>query len=127
MDSNKLESYLINLDLTYEKLDSYTWLITDPEKGLENVFIIFEEPLVILRVDVMQVPKKNREALFEKLLTLNGSDLIHGAYALDNEKIIITETFVHDTIDFEEFQASLDAVSLALAQHYPVLTKYREP
>lgn len=125
MDSNKLESYLINLDLTYEKLDSYTWLITDTEKGLENVFIIFEDPLVILRVDVMQVPKKNREALFEKLLTLNGSDLIHGAYALDNEKIIITETFVHDTIDFEEFQASLDAISLALAQHYPILTKFR--
>lgn len=125
MDSNKLESYLINLDLTYEKLDSYTWLITDTEKGLENVFIIFEDPLVILRVDVMQVPKKNREALFEKLLILNGSDLIHGAYALDNEKIIITETFVHDTIDFEEFQASLDAISLALAQHYPILTKFR--
>jgi hypothetical protein len=28
-------------------------------------------------------------------------------------------------MDYEEFQASLDAIGLALAQHYPILSKYR--
>jgi hypothetical protein len=125
MKKEKLEGYLINLGLTYESIDENTWLINDAEKGLESVFVTAEEPLVVLRVNVMKVPKNNREALFEKLLQLNASDLLHGAYGLEGENIIITDTLLYDTIDFEEFQASLDAIGLALAQHYTILNQFR--
>ncbi len=126
MATNKLESYLINLDLSYESVDDNSWVISDSEKGLENVVVIVEEPLIIVRVAVMKVPDRGREELFETLLKLNGSDILHGAYALENDTIILIDTLNFDTVDFEEFQATLDAVGLALAQHYPILSKYRK-
>jgi hypothetical protein len=127
MNNEKIESYLINLGLTFETIEQKTWVINDEEKGLENIFITAEEPLIIIRVNVMDIPEMNKESLFETLLRLNASDLIHGAYALDGDNIIITDTLRYETVDLEEFQASLDAIGLALAQHYETLIQYRKP
>jgi hypothetical protein len=59
-------------------------------------------------------------------LELNASEMIHGAYGLDGGKVVIIETMEYETLDFEDFRAALDAISLALTQHYPVLSVYRE-
>jgi len=74
----------------------------------------------------MEVPDKNVLELFTKLLELNASDIIHGAYALDNKKIVLIDTLQFNTMDYEDFRASLDSFSLALSQHYPILSKYRD-
>jgi hypothetical protein len=60
------------------------------------------------------------------LLELNASELVHGAYALDDEDVLIVDSLQYDHMDQAELQASLDAVSLALAQHYPLLSQYRD-
>ena len=122
----KIEGYLINLGITFEEVDSSTWIINDDEKGLERVIIIAEDPLVLFRVKVMDMPQKNRSEFLEKLLRLNASDLIHCAYAVDEESnIVLVDTMQAATLDLEEFQATLDAIGLALAQHYPILSAYR--
>lgn len=86
MNKEKLEGYLINLGITYENVSDNTWVINDEDKGLERVVVAVEEPLVIIRVKVMDIPADNREKFYEKLLRLNNSDLIHGAYALETVK-----------------------------------------
>jgi hypothetical protein len=35
------------------------------------------------------------------------------------------DTLEADTLDIEEFEASIDAIGLALAQHYRTLSRYR--
>jgi len=124
-DSAKIESYLLSLSLTYEDVGDRTWVINDDEKGLENVLVILADPVVIIRVKVMEIPGKEREQFFEQLLRLNQSDMIHGAYALEGNDVILLNTLVGETLDVEEFQATLDAIGLALAQHYQMLAKYR--
>ena len=124
-DSAKIESYLLSLSLTYEDVGDQTWVINDDEKGLENVLVILAEPVVIIRVKVMAIPDKEREQFFEQLLRLNQSDMIHGAYALEGDDVILLNTMVGETLDVEEFQATLDAIGLALAQHYQMLARYR--
>ena len=124
-DSAKIESYLLSLSLTYEEVGDRTWVINDDEKGLENVLVIVADPVVIIRVKVMAIPGKEREQFFEQLLRLNQSDMIHGAYALEGDDVILLNTLVGETLDVEEFQATLDAIGLALAQHYQMLAKYR--
>ena len=126
MDTSKLEGYMIKLGLTFQNIDANSWLINDDEKGLEQVIVIAEDPLVIIRVKVMTVPTKKKEEFFEKLLTYNAEDLLHGAYALEGKDVLLTDTLEYQTMDLEEFQASLDAIGLALAQHYPILSKYRD-
>ncbi|HOV64082.1 MAG TPA: hypothetical protein PLG43_09405 [Spirochaetia bacterium] len=121
----RIEGYLINLNISFEELAPNTWLIHDTEKGLEQIIVMLEEPLVIIRVKVMACPKTRREEFFKKLLELNATDLLHGAYALEGEDVILIDTLEYETMDFEDFQASLDAIGLALAQHYQLLSTFR--
>lgn len=121
----KVESYLINLGITYESIEDDAWLISDEEKGLNQVVLILEEPILIVRINVMKVPSEKRESFFEQLLRLNASDLVHGAYAIEEEDVIIVDTLESASLDLEELQASLDAISLAISQHYSILSQYR--
>ena len=124
-DKERIEGFLLQLSLTHEEVADDTWVINDEESGLENVVIVLADPVLIVRVKVMVAPSERREEFFEKLLRLNGSDLVHGAYALDGDDVLLINTLVSDTLDLEEFRATLDAVGLALAQHYPALSNFR--
>ena len=125
IETAKIEGYMLSLSLTYETVEDGTWLINDEEKGLENVLVILADPVVIVRVKVMSIPGQQREEFFEQLLRLNQSDMIHGAYALEGDDVILLNTLVGATLDLEEFQATLDAIGLELAQHYRKLAGYR--
>ncbi len=122
----KVRSYLVDLGLSYEEVGDKTFLITEQEKGLENLVVMVSEPLVILRVKVMELPDARREELFEKLLRLNAEDLLHGAYALEGDHVILIDTLEVETMDLEELRASFEAIGLALIQHYKVLNGYRQ-
>jgi hypothetical protein len=126
MAENKIEQYLIDLMYTYQEIAPNVWLIDDEEHGIEGVAVALNEPLVVFRVVVMDAPpQEKRLELFTKLLELNASDLVHGAYALEGNKIVLIDTLEYDTMDYTEFRASLDAFSMALIQHYPLLAQYR--
>jgi hypothetical protein len=126
MNKEKIEGYMINLGLSFENVDAKTWLITDEDKGLEQIIVILEEPLLIMRVKVMAVPSQEKETFYRQLLELNALDLLHGAYAVDGEDVILIDTLLSETLDLEEFQTSLDGIGMALAEHYPILSKFRE-
>jgi len=124
-NTEKIESYLVKMSLTFQEAAPGTWVVRDTSKSLENLLVILSDPLVILRIHVMDVPAKDREKFFQELLRLNATDMVHGAYAIDGKSIIIIDTLESDTLDLEEFEASIDAIGLALAQHYRPLSKYR--
>ena len=121
----KIENYLVTLGISYENIGEKTWLVNDEEKGLEQLVIMTADPVVIIRVKVMTIPPKNREEFYKTLLQLNGTDMVHGSYGIDGEDIVLNDTLEYATMDLEEFQASLDAVGLAVAQHYKILSTYR--
>jgi hypothetical protein len=126
MSENKIEQYLIDLLYTYREVEKNLWLLEDPEHSLEGVAVVYSDPLVIVRIQVMDAPKQKREEFFTKLLELNAKDLIHGAYGLEGDKVVLVDTLEYDSLDFTEFRATLDAFSLALTQHYPILSVYRD-
>ncbi|MDR1446053.1 MAG: YbjN domain-containing protein [Treponema sp.] len=124
---NKIERYLIDLMFDYRELDKDIWLLEDEEHDLVNVVISRVENIVIIRVIVMEVPNtKEQPEFFRKLLELNARDLQHGAYGIEEDEVVLIDTLEYDTMDMEEFRATLDAFSLALAQHYPILSGYRK-
>jgi hypothetical protein len=124
-NAEKIEQYLIDLMLTYREIGQDIWLLEDPEHDLEGTVIMYNDPLVIFRVQVMEVPRDRRLELFTTLLELNASDMLHGAYALEKDKIVLIDTLEYDGMDFAEFRATLDSFGLALVQHYPILSPYR--
>ena len=126
MAETKIEQYLIDFMLAYRQVGPNLWLLDDEERRLQGVAVMLAEPLVVVRAEVMDAPEHNQAELYTKLLELNAADVLHGAYALENGKIILIDTLEYATMDYEEFCATLDAFSLALTEHYPVLSKYRE-
>jgi len=126
MADTKIEQYLIDLMLTYQQIGPNLWLLDDDEQALNGVAVMQAEPLVIVRAEIMDVPQHNVLELFTKLLELNATDVIHGAYALENQKIVLLDALQYDTMDLGELRAVLDSFSFALTRHYPILSKYRE-
>lgn len=122
---DKVQSYLVDLGLSFDEVDANTWLITDEDNGLKNIVVLVSEPLVILRVKVMELPEWERGRLYERLLRLNAEDLLHGAYALEGDHVILIDTLELESMDLEDFRASIEGMGLALAQHYKILSEYR--
>ena len=118
MTRQRIESFLRTLGLSFDELDADTWIINDEERGVENVIVVHEEPVIIFRLKVADLPPGDHRALYEELLRLNGTDLLHGAYALEGTSVVLMNTLLSETIDIEEFQATLDAISLSVAEHY---------
>jgi hypothetical protein len=76
----------------------------------------------------MDVPTKNGRGadLNRRLLELNASDLVHGSYGIANGAVVLTEALELEHLDYEEFLASYESMTLALAVHLRELASYRE-
>lgn len=122
---NKIEDFLIGIGISYEEVGKDTWLIEDAGKGLPRMFITWDDPVVLIRANVTKIPSAGRESFFEELLRLNAS-MLHGAYALDGDSVVVVDTLEYADMDKSEFEASLDAIGIALSEHYPALSRYLE-
>ncbi len=122
----KVEQYLNDLGVAYRKLSSETWLVEDEARGLPKMVISQSDPVVVIRASVMPVPSKEGEALFKKLLQLNFTDFLHGAYAIDGDQIVAVDTLELKNMNKDELSASIEAMAIALSQNYPLLSKFAE-
>jgi hypothetical protein len=125
MKDNKIEQFLIKSMYSFEEIEKNVWAINDEAHDIGGTAIVYTDPIVTIRVAVMDVPDSHNLELYAKLLEFNAKDVVHGAYAIDHNQIILIDTLEYNTMDFEEFIAILDSFSLALTQHYPVLLEYR--
>jgi len=123
-----VEGYLLRMELPYQELEEGLWVIGDSQ-DTAPLFVNYAPPLLLVRVEVMDVPNDEelRGGLFRELLELNATDLVHGAYGLDGDEIVLTDTLQLGDLDFSELQASLESILLALRSHYETLARYRTP
>jgi Tir chaperone family protein CesT len=112
--------------LEIRELEPNLWLVRT-EEGSELV-VHYAPPVVILRMRVMELPgqEPRRSELFRQLLELNARELIHGSYGLEGDHIVLTDALELADLDFSEFEASFDSITLALATHLGALAPYRE-
>ncbi len=119
-----------------DRLDSGTAEVRELEPGLwvvqttagAEVLVHFALPVVILRVTVMTLPAgaKKQAELCRALLEFNARDLVHGAYGLEGDRVVLVDTLELENLDFIDFEASFDSLTLALATHLGALAPYRE-
>jgi hypothetical protein len=119
-----IDSYLIELDMPFEELSENIWRVDNEIDNVPAIIIAYAENVVVFRLKVMDIPKKNREALFRRLLELNAHGIALGAYAIEDSSIVLTDTLRAERMDLVEFRASLESLCLAAKQHYPELSRY---
>ena len=113
-----LESFLIRMDLDYEEIDEGMYLVRGRNAGLPMV-IHYADALLLIRLKLMDLPERpdGRGELYRTLLELNATDLVHGAYGLEDEELILSDTLELETLDFHELQASMESIELAASGH----------
>jgi hypothetical protein len=124
-----IQSFLDRLEsggLTVMEIEPNLWLARTTDDA--EVVVHYAPPVVLLRMRVMELPASGprRGELFRQLLEMNARELVHGSYGLEGDHIVLTDALELENLDYNEFEASFDSITLALATHLGALAPYRE-
>jgi hypothetical protein len=113
-----LESFLIRMDLEYEEIAEGMYLVRSRDDALPLV-VNHSPPLLVVRLKVMDLPPENgsREELYRTLLELNANDVVHGAYGLEGNELVLNHTLQLESLDLPELQAAVESISMAASGH----------
>ncbi|CAN5878117.1 MAG: CesT family type III secretion system chaperone [Gemmatimonadetes bacterium] len=121
-----VESHLLRLEQEFEELEQGMWAV---HTGGDDVHLIIHHspPLLLFRIKVMEVPEDEQQCmeLFRRLLELNATDLVHGAYGIEEGDVILSSALQLENLDFNEFQATVDSMQMAVAAHFEALSPFR--
>jgi hypothetical protein len=114
---------------SYKEVEPGLWVVK-PGGSLDfDVVVNWTPPVTVLRVKVMELPKDKAQLadLSRRLLELNASDLVHGSYGIEqnSNSIVLTEALELEHLDYEEFLAAYEGMTLALASHLREIGSYR--
>ena len=114
-----IESYLLRMeDLECEEIEEGMYLVQSRTDG-PPIVVNHSPPLLLLRMKVMDLPEAGAgdAKLFRTLLELNATDMVHGAYGLDERELILSDTLELETLDFHGLQSSIESMQLAATGH----------
>jgi len=113
---------------TYTEIEAGLWAVQPGGELDLTVVVHHSPPVVVLRVKVMDLPKQGTDAdrLCRRLLELNATDLLHGSYGIQGNEVVLTEALELSHLDFDEFLASFESITLALGGHLRELSTFRE-
>ena len=118
-DFEKVKDYLLDMGfvMSHEESKEELVVIDDEERGIKNLVIDCESPILILEQVIMPMPKGSSD-FCKRLLQINRT-LVHGAFVLDEEgtTLLFRDTLQLENLDRNELEGSIDALSLALAEY----------
>jgi hypothetical protein len=118
-----VEAYLRELGRRYRAVDDQpgTFLVElQSSARMPPVAVRVDPPLVVVRVHVGDAPR-DAAGLLRQLLELNTRQLVHASYGLDGDHVVLSSALELENLDFNELQATLDEIDLALTQDLPGL------
>ena len=125
---DEVKQYLFDMEISIISEDPAEELVVvdDEENGIKNLMIDCEEPILVLEQIIMKVPQDAGD-LFKRLLQMN-RNLVHGAFVMDEnaEFILFRDTLQIENLDRNELEASIQALSLALAEYSSELLGFAE-
>lgn len=119
-----IERYIMASEINADEAAPGTWILHDDSWGGAQVVVQYTEPLVIFRCklfDVPELPAAREAVLFRKMLQLNATDMVQGAYALEDSAVVVVEVLQAENLDENEFLAAVDSLTLAIVEHHDVL------
>jgi hypothetical protein len=127
----EIEQFLDRLSAegaSWNEVEAGFWRVRPAGELDLDVVVNYAPPVVVLRVKVMDLPKDaaSLSRLSRQLLEWNANDLLHGSYGIHKNAIVLTEALELSHLDYEEFVAAYESMTLALAGHLRELAAYRE-
>jgi hypothetical protein len=121
----QIDGYLLETGRQFSSPEENMWIIHSEDEA-ENIVVYRSPPVITFRVKLMDLPSNAQGELFKRLLEYNATEMVVGAYGLEDESIVIVDTLQLENLDLNELQASIDGISMAVAMHYSVLRQYQD-
>ncbi len=125
-DFEKVKDFILDMGLAIDHEDAQEELIVvnDDERGIKNLVIDCETPILILEQVIIPMPQESSD-FCKRLLQINRT-LVHGAFVLDEKgtTLIFRDTLQIENLDRNELEGSINALSLALAEYAGELVSF---
>lgn len=117
---NKVKNFIIKLDydLIQENEKEGLLVISKPSEGINHLMIGCAEPILIFEQFILNIGHVDGD-VYKKLLQKN-RDIVHGAFVLDEhgDKLIFRDTLQVGNLDLNEFEGTLNSLSLLLSEYH---------
>lgn len=121
-----VKDYLIalNYSITYENVEDGIIMIQNESEGIKNLILGIADPILIFEQYIFKINNPSEE-IFKALLQKN-RDIVHGAFVLDESgtKVIFRDTLQLENLDLNEFEASINSLSLLLSEYSENILKF---
>ena len=123
---SKIESFIQSIDytITYKNENEGVFMIENLEDGVQNLIVGVAPPVLIFEQYLFTLKNNNVETL--KALLMKNRDIIHGGFALteDGKKVIYRYALQISNIDLNEFEATLNSLSLLMSEYSTQLIEF---
>ena len=125
-DFEKVKDFILDMGfiISHEESKEELVVIDDDERGIKNLVIDCEAPILILEQVIIPMPQESSD-FCKRILQINRT-LVHGAFVLDEEgtTLLFRDTLQLENLDRNELEGSIDALSLALAEYASELVSF---
>ena len=125
-DFEKVKDFILDMGfaISHEEPKEELVVIDDDERGIKNLVIDCEAPILILEQVIIPMPQESSD-FCKRILQINRT-LVHGAFVLDEEgtTLLFRDTLQLENLDRNELEGSLDSLSLALAEYADELVTF---
>ena len=121
----KVKEYIFELgyDISREDAGEEMVVIDEESKGIKNLVIDCEDPIVIIEQFIIKLPKEDAK-VYKRLLQMN-RNMVHGAFVLNEEgNLLFRDTLQLKNLDLNELEATINSLSLALAENTDELIQF---
>ncbi len=116
---NITRDYLLelNFNIVKENRADGIMVVEKEDSGIKNLILGVSPPILIMEQFIFSVHNQS-EKIFKSLLQKN-RDIIHGAFVLDEtaNRVIFRDTLQIENMDLNEFEASLNSLSLLMSEY----------
>ena len=122
-----IQAYLMKMELPYEEPREGTWVVQRHRRRRQHGRSRWPGRCWCSVSRSWRCPRHHREELFRTLLELNATEMMHGAYGIEGDSVVISDALQLENLDYNEFAATVDDITLAVASHHGRLASSGRP
>ncbi len=121
-----IENFITRMGLEWNSIDGITWAVQPRTQQVTRIGVRLEDNVLTFSTPVM--PREWTEngqdtKVYETLLRFNATQMLHAAYGIEGDMIILSGALEVENLDFNEFQAMIDDISLGIDSHFETIRK----
>lgn len=119
-----LEAQLGRLNRSFERAGQVGVYLVSMGPGQPPCALSISPPVLVAQVQVAPAPPVDDATsarFMRRLLELNASGLLHAAFAIESNEIVLTAALELQNLDTNELEAVLGDFDMALSEHVPSL------